>query len=61
MRPPVIRRRLALGAVLASTCLLPAVAAAQALAAAPLSATERDVVHAVDAHNAEALALLTAS
>ena len=58
MRTSFSRRFATVGAVLAVYYAVPSVAAAQATPAASLSAAERAVTRAVDAHNAEALVLL---
>ena len=58
MRTSFSRRFATAGAVLAVYYAVPSVAAAQAAPAASLSAAERAVTRAVDAHNAEALVLL---
>ena len=58
MRKSFSRRFATAGAVLAVYYAVPVVAAAQATPAASLSAAERAVTRAVDAHNAEALVLL---
>src|ERR1035437_8394301 len=52
------RRLVTAGVVLAIYYALPAAAAAQVMPPAPLSVAERAAATAVDAHNAEALALL---
>ena len=58
MRTSFSRSFTTAGAVLAVYYAAPARAAAQGAPAAPLSVAERAAVSAVDAHNAEALALL---
>jgi glutamate carboxypeptidase len=58
MRTSFSRRFATAGTVLAVYYAVPVVAAAQATPAASLSAAERAVTRAVDAHNAEALVLL---
>jgi glutamate carboxypeptidase len=58
MRKSFSRRFATAGAVFAVYYAVPSVAAAQATPAASLSAAERAVTRAVDAHNAEALVLL---
>jgi len=58
MRTSFSRRFATVGAVLALHYAVPLVAAAQATPPASLSAAERAVTRAVDAHNAEALVLL---